>query len=85
MSMENNNKLLVSYAPHLRGEDSIAKTMGNVVFALIPALVGAVYFFGFRALILTLVTVLSCVLSEYIWDRLTKKENTPSTLTNRIG
>lgn len=79
--MENNNKLLVSYAPHLRGEDSIAKTMGNVVFALIPALVGAVYFFGFRALILTLVTVLSCVLSEYIWDRLTKKENTITDLS----
>lgn len=69
-------KLIVSYAPHIRGNDSIASTMLDVIIALVPALAGGVYFFGLRALMVCLVTVVSCVASEYLWDKLTGKENT---------
>lgn len=69
-------KLIVSYAPHIRGNDSIASTMLDVIIALIPALAGGVYFFGLRALMVCLVTVISCVASEYLWDKITGKNNT---------
>jgi electron transport complex protein RnfD len=50
--------------------------MLNVVIALIPALVCAVIFFGFRALMLTCVSVLACVLFEYLVRKLMKRDNT---------
>ena len=40
--------------------------MWNVVIALVPALLVGIYFFGFRALALTLVSVASCILFEWI-------------------
>ena len=45
--------------------------MYSVVAALIPALIGAVYFFGFRALLITVITVVSCVATEGIIEKLT--------------
>ncbi len=74
-------KLTVSYSPHVRSYDSVASTMLEVIIALVPALAGGVYFFGFRALMVCAVTVLSCVLAEYVWDKLTGKENTVTDLS----
>ena len=70
------NKFVVSFAPHVRGSDSIRTTMLDVIIALMPALIGGVYFFGFRALSVTAVAVLSCVLAEFLWDKAIKKPNT---------
>lgn len=75
------NKLKVSFSPHVRGKDSVSSTMLDVITALIPALAGAVYFFGFRALMVCAVTVLACVLSEFLWDKATGKENTVGDLS----
>lgn len=74
-------KFVVSYAPHIRGVDSITSTMLDVIIALIPALAGGVYFFGLRALMVSLVTVVACVASEYLWDKATGKENTVGDLS----
>ena len=71
--MESN--LNVSYAPHIRSERYISTTMRDVLIALIPALVGSVFFFGIRALTVTAVSVIACVASEYIWTRIAKKPN----------
>ena len=40
-------------------------------FALIPALLGSVYFFGFRALMVTLVSVAACVFFEWLYCKMT--------------
>lgn len=77
--MENN--LLVSYAPHIRTERYISTTMRDVIIAMLPALIGSVYFFGVRALAVTAVCVISCVLSEYIWTRALKKNTTINDLS----
>lgn len=69
------NKFIVSYAPHIRGKDNTASTMLDVIFALVPCLVAGVFFFGMRAWMVCMVTILSCVLSEYIWNKATGKEN----------
>jgi electron transport complex protein RnfD len=60
------NKLIISPAPHVHSGDTISKNMLNVIYALIPAYLVGLYFFGFGALIVSLTAVLSCVLFEYL-------------------
>ena len=67
--------LSISYAPHIRKDRYISTTMRDVIIALIPALIGSVYFFGVSSLIVTAIAVASCVLSEYIWNKACKKDN----------
>ena len=59
--MENN--LYVSPSPHIHGGDSISKNMYGVLIALIPAFLVSLYFFGLGALIVTVVSVLACMIS----------------------
>jgi Na+-translocating ferredoxin:NAD+ oxidoreductase subunit D len=46
--------ITVSPSPHAYGEDTIKKLMYGVVYALMPALLVSVYFFGIGALLVTL-------------------------------
>ena len=69
-------KLIVSSSPHLRSGASTQRIMLDVILALCPALIASFVFFGPRALILVAVTVLSCVLSEYISRKVMKRDNT---------
>lgn len=47
--------------------------MRDVVIALLPVLAAACVIFGLRSLLLTAVSVTSCVLLEFLWDKLVKK------------
>ena len=66
-------KLQVSMGPHLKDRSSTASIMLDVIIALLPALIASVYFFGSNALILTLISVGSCVGFEAITQKLMKK------------
>ena len=77
----NNMKLTVSAAPHITGKDSSRSIMLDVIIAMIPALIAAGVIFGLRAVILTAVTVVSCVVFEYVWNKLMKKEQTVGDLS----
>ena len=67
-------KLLnVSSSPHARNNVLTQNLMGDVVIAMIPAAVFGVYQFGLKALLIILVTVASCVLSEYVYESLMGK------------
>ena len=55
--------------------------MLDVIIALMPALVGGIYFFGINALYLTLISVASCVTFEYLWCKITKTPNTTGDLS----
>lgn len=46
--------------------------MGNVVIALLPAVLAAGLIFGVQALVLVAVTTLACVAFEYIYEKLLK-------------
>ncbi|MHB9143493.1 MAG: RnfABCDGE type electron transport complex subunit D, partial [Paludibacter sp.] len=63
------DKLIISPAPHVHSGDSVSKNMRGVLIALIPAYLVGLYFFGLGALIVSLVSVLSCVLFEYLIQR----------------
>lgn len=58
--------IIISPAPHIHSGDSVEKKMYNVLIALIPAYLSALYFFGLGALIVSLISVASCVLFEYL-------------------
>ncbi|NCB25738.1 MAG: RnfABCDGE type electron transport complex subunit D [Bacteroidia bacterium] len=59
-------KLIVSPSPHVHSGDTIQKNMYNVLIALIPALLVALYVFRLDALIITACSVLFCVVFEYL-------------------
>lgn len=69
-------KLLASSSPHIRSKLSTPGIMRDVVIALLPAMAAGLYFFRLRALFVIAVTVLSCVLAEYVSNRIMKKEQT---------
>ncbi|MDF9831477.1 RnfABCDGE type electron transport complex subunit D [Parabacteroides sp. PF5-6] len=69
--------LYVSPSPHIHSGDSISKNMYGVLIALIPAFLVSLYFFGLGALVVTLVSVASCLLFEFLIQKfLMKKEPT---------
>ncbi len=64
--MNETEVLIVSYAPHIRDRITVEKLMWSVVIALLPALVGAVYFFGLRVLMIIFLSVASSVIFEFL-------------------
>ena len=68
-------ELTISSSPHIHNSHTTQHIMRDVLIALAPALVGAVYFFGLRALALVLVSVASCFLFEKLWCKLRKQND----------
>ncbi|NLV37294.1 MAG: RnfABCDGE type electron transport complex subunit D [Clostridiaceae bacterium] len=73
--------LIAGSSPHVKSGESTQKIMRDVIIALIPAMLASVYHFKVDAAMLILATVLSCVLSEYAWNKITRKPNTISDLS----
>lgn len=65
--------LIVSDSPHLRSNESVRRTMLDVIIALLPATIGSIYFFGMNALMLVLVTIISAVVFEAAFQKLFKR------------
>ena len=68
-------ELTISSSPHVHAPVTTQTIMRDVVIALLPALAGSVYFFGFRALMVTLISVAACVFFEWAWCKVMKKDN----------
>ena len=68
-------ELAISSSPHVHAPVKTPDLMRDVLIALVPALVGSVYFFGFRALTVTAVSVLACFLFEKLYCKLMKKDD----------
>ena len=73
--------LNVSISPHIRSHETTATIMADVIVALIPAIAVGVYVFGARAFAITMLSVVSCVASEYIYEKLLKKPITVGDLS----
>ena len=65
----------VSSSPHVRSKDTSSRIMLYVVLALLPAAGFGVYNFGYRALVLILVTVATCVASEWAFEKIVHKKS----------
>ncbi|MBQ9911087.1 MAG: RnfABCDGE type electron transport complex subunit D [Lachnospiraceae bacterium] len=75
------NKLLLSVSPHIRSSRTTQNVMLDVIIALIPALIASTVLFGFRALLLTVISAAACVLLEFGYEKLMKKPVTVSDLS----
>ncbi|TJX14789.1 RnfABCDGE type electron transport complex subunit D [Tissierella creatinini] len=73
-SLQLDDMLTVSQFPHVRSSRTVKSIMLDVIIALIPAMIGSIYFYGINAVKLILVTVVSAVLFEFGIQRLLKKE-----------
>ena len=63
-------------SPHIRTSETVDKVMYDVIIALVPALLMAVYVFKTRALIVTAVSVIFCMLTEFVFNKIRKVECT---------
>ena len=66
------SKLFVSSSPHIKSDHSTSSVMFDVIIALSPLIITSVFFFSFRALIIITISVVSCVLFEYLYCLLMK-------------
>ena len=69
-------KLTVASSPHIRGNFRTNRIMLDVVLALLPALAVGAAFQGPRALIVTLLSVSTCVVAEWLYALVTRTRNT---------
>lgn len=70
------NKLISAVSPHFSGKRTTQKIMLDVIIALLPAGIAAFLNFGWRTLLVIGVCVAGCVASEFIFEKICKRENT---------
>lgn len=68
-------ELTISSSPHVHSPITTQVIMRDVLIALTPALLGSIYFFGFRALTVTAVSAAACVFFEWLWNKLMKQHD----------
>lgn len=69
------NKLLVSPSPHIHSKVTTSSLMGDVVIAMLPAVIVSILFYGWSELLILAVSCISCVGIEWaITKFLFKKE-----------
>ncbi len=73
MAEANEKLFVVTSSPHVSDTDSIPKIMWTVNIALLPALAMAFYFFGFKALLITVLSIAAAVATEAVIQKLSKR------------
>ena len=74
----------VSSSPHVKSKVTTQSIMRDVIIALMPATIFGIYNYshlfgakyGLRSALLIILTVVACVLSEYVFEKITKREST---------
>ena len=64
--------LTISSSPHVHSPVTTQTIMRDVLIALVPALIGSICYFGFRALMVTLISAAACVFFEWAYCRIAK-------------
>ena len=75
------NSFLIEPSPHIKSTASTQKIMLHVIIALFPSVLAGTVIFGLRALLLVVLCATFCVLAEYIFNIITKREQTVSDLS----
>ncbi len=61
------NSIVISTPPHVKSKKTTRSIMLDVVIALLPCAIMGIVYFGWRALVIELVSVASCVATEFVW------------------
>jgi electron transport complex protein RnfD len=72
------HQLVVSVSPHVKSAETTSHIMWTVSFALLPAMLSGLYFFGLKALFVTALCIISCVLFEHLYMKLVDKKSVVS-------
>lgn len=75
------NKLIVSPSPHLFTRHNTTRIMLDVIIAMVPAIIAGAILFGPYTLLVEAVSVVSCVVFEYLLRKIMKRSNTISDLS----
>ena len=70
------NKLISAVSPHFHTPRDTQKIMLDVIIALVPAEIASAILFGWRALLVVAVCAGTCVLSEFLFEKLCKRDVT---------
>lgn len=73
--------LNVSSNPHVRDKVDTQRIMLLVIISLLPATIFGIFNFGIHSLILVAVSIISCVLSEYVFEKIVHKKSTVTDLS----
>ncbi|MDY6845183.1 MAG: RnfABCDGE type electron transport complex subunit D, partial [Thermodesulfobacteriota bacterium] len=72
--MNNSNKLIVSYAPHLHNGSSIATRHMNIILAALPALLVGFAIYGIPAIRVVSLSIGCAMVAELLMNLITKRE-----------
>lgn len=75
------NKLHISVSPHIHGKRTTQGIMLNVIIALLPVTIAGVIIFGLSSLLVIGVCVATAVVSELLFNIITKRKQTISDLS----
>lgn len=70
------NKLIVSSSPHIKTKNDTPRIMLDVIIALMPTLIAGAIIYGLSSLLVVATCVLTCVVSEFVFNLIVKKEQT---------
>ena len=62
------NTIIKRYTPHIRVKDSVPKVMGDVIIALLPAILASAAVYGLYPLLVILTSVVSAVVTEFLFS-----------------
>ncbi len=69
------SKYIMSSSPHVKAKHSTSSIMIDVCIALIPATIMAIVFFGLNAVSMIVLSIIGCLLGEFIYKKIMKKSN----------
>ncbi|HYQ47925.1 MAG TPA: RnfABCDGE type electron transport complex subunit D [Thermodesulfovibrionales bacterium] len=75
MESTKKEQLIVSVSPHVKSDESTSRIMWTVSIALMPAFLMGVYFFGLRALFITAISIVSCMVFEQWYMKMVGKKS----------
>lgn len=78
------SRLVVSTSPHIRSGRTTRGIMLDVIISMLPTAVAGCIIFGWRALFVIVACVLSAVLSEFLFNVITKREQTVGDLSSVV-
>ena len=81
---ERDSMLKISASPHIRSGNSTTIIMGDVLIALLPASAMGIYNFGFRAFLMILICIVSCMVFECLSELIMKRPVTVRDLSAAV-
>ena len=73
--------LKASSSPHIRSNEDVRSIMLDVIIAMVPALIAAIVYFGFRALTVTVVSIVASIIFEWAYRKVMHKDQTVGDLS----